>query len=79
MDLERDFTSWAEQRDPLALTRVFDAVAGRLLLLATHLTGPESSAEDLVQATFLAAMARSSSRDRQRPVWPWMATIRGAG
>jgi RNA polymerase sigma-70 factor (ECF subfamily) len=73
--LEQDFTAWAEHADPDALARVFDATAGRLLLLAAHLTGSGATAEDLVQATFLAAMARGATWDRQRPVWPWLATI----
>lgn len=75
MDLERDFQAWAERRDPAALTRVFDATAGRLVLLAAHLGGGSSGAEDLVQATFLAAMSRAGSWDRRRPLWPWLAGI----
>lgn len=73
MNPERDFAAWADRRDPEALTRVFDANAGRLLLLAAHLSG--SGGEDLVQATFLAAMTRAGTWDRQRPLWPWLAGI----
>lgn len=72
--LERDFTAWLEHRDAAALTRVFDATGGKLLLLAAHLCGG-TGAQDLVQATFVAAMARGASWDRQRPLWPWLAAI----
>ncbi len=75
VDLERDFAAWTDRRDPDALTRVFDATAGRLLLLALHVAGSGATAEDLVQATFLAAMARGSTWDRRRQLWPWLAAI----
>ena len=75
MTAERDFTAWTDRRDAAALGRVFDATAGRLLLLAVHLAGSGANAEDLVQATFLAAMAGASSWDRRRPLWPWLAGI----
>src|SRR5262249_57326747 len=58
-----------------ALAGVFDATAGRLLLLAAHLARAGAGAEDLVQLTFVAAMARSATWDRRRPLWPWLATI----
>ncbi|MCR9245841.1 MAG: sigma-70 family RNA polymerase sigma factor [bacterium] len=75
MDLEHDFAEWVDRRDPAALTRVFDATAGRLVLVASHLVGREGSAEDLVQATFLAAMAKATTWDRSRPLWPWLTGI----
>ncbi len=72
---ERDFAAWLDRRDAEALGRVFDATGGKLLLLATHLAGSGASAQDLVQATFLAAMAHGASWDRARPLWPWLAAI----
>jgi RNA polymerase sigma-70 factor (ECF subfamily) len=72
---ERDFVQWLDRRDADALGRVFDATGGKLLLLAAHLTRSGAHAQDLVQATFLAAMARGASWDRQRPLWPWLAAI----
>ena len=72
---ERDFCLWLDQRDADALGRVFDAMGGKLLLLAAHLAGPGQQAQDLVQSAFLAAMARGATWDRERPLWPWLATI----
>ncbi len=75
MSLERDFTAWLDNADPNALGRVFDATAGRLLLLAAHVTGADGTAEDLVQSTFLAAISKGATWDRDRPLWPWLATV----
>lgn len=75
MELERDFKLWLDRQDADGLGRVFDAVGGKLLLLATHLAGPGQLAQDLVQSTFLAAMARGESWQRNRPLWPWLAGI----
>ena len=74
-DLEHDFAAFVDHRDIDALTRVFDATAGRLLLLATHVAGPRATAEDLVQATFVTAMQRCSTWNRRLPVWPWLGAI----
>jgi RNA polymerase sigma factor (sigma-70 family) len=75
VELERDFVTWLDRRDAQALARVFDATGGKLLLLATHVGGAGQQAQDLVQATFLAAMAHGASWDRARPLWPWLAAI----
>ncbi len=72
---EADFTNWLERRDGAALARVFDAIGGRLLLLAAHLAPRDVDARDLVLATFVAAMAHGGTWDRLRPLWPWLATI----
>ncbi len=72
---EVDFLGWLDRRDGAALARVFDALGGRLLLLAGHLTRGGADARDLVQATFVAAMAHGGQWDRRRPLWPWFATI----
>ncbi|HEX6811623.1 MAG TPA: RNA polymerase sigma factor, partial [Planctomycetota bacterium] len=76
--LERDFAAWLDHRDAEALARVFDTTGGKLLLLAAHLAGAGAAGgggQDLVQATFVAAMARGASWDRTRPLWPWLAAI----
>jgi RNA polymerase sigma-70 factor (ECF subfamily) len=72
---ETDFLAWLDRRDSAALARVFDLLGGRLLLLAGHLTPRGADARDLVQATFLAAMAHGGTWDRRRPLWPWFAAI----
>jgi RNA polymerase sigma factor (sigma-70 family) len=78
--IERDFAAWLERRDAAALARVFDATGGKLLLLAAHLAGggaggAGAQAQDLVQATFVDAMAHGAQWDRARPLWPWLAAI----
>lgn len=75
MSLECDFAAWADRHDAAALGRVFDATAGRLLLLAVQVGGRGGEAEDLVQAAFLSAMEGAGSWDRQRPLWPWLVAI----
>lgn len=75
MNVEADFVAWLDRQDAEALGRVFDAHGGKLLLLAAHLAGDGAAAGDLVQATFLAAMARGASWDRSRPLWPWLAAV----
>lgn len=75
VQLEHDFAAWADRHDAEALARVFDATGGKLLLLAAHLAGSGQAAPDLVQATFVAAMAHASSWDRARPLEPWLAAI----
>ena len=77
MTTERDFAAWLDRGDADALARVFDATGGKLLLLAAHLAGAGggAQAQDLLQATFVAAMAHGGSWDRDRPLWPWLAAI----
>ena len=72
---EGDFAVWLDRRDAEALARVFDATGGKLLLLAAHLAGDGAQPQDLVQATFVAAMARGATWDRGRQLWPWLAAI----
>lgn len=72
-ELATDFARFLDRGDVEALGRVFDAASGRLLLLAAHLGG--GGGEDLVQATFLAAMRRGRTWDRSRPLLAWLAAI----
>jgi RNA polymerase sigma-70 factor (ECF subfamily) len=73
--LESDFQAYRERGDVDALVRVFDAAAPRLLLLAAHLVARADEAEDLVQATFLAALRDARSYGGERPVLAWLAGI----
>jgi DNA-directed RNA polymerase specialized sigma24 family protein len=74
-DPERDFLRFRARHEPAALARVFDATAPKLLLLAAHLARDASSAEDLVQVTFLAALKDADSYDARRPLMQWLAGI----
>jgi RNA polymerase sigma-70 factor (ECF subfamily) len=71
--VEADFLRFRHSGDPDALGRVFDAVAPRMILVAAHLA--PSDADDLVQATFVAAIERAERFDAARPLWPWLVGI----
>lgn len=74
---DRLFERWCRRGDPEALGELFDATAPRLLKLAIHLVGDSCEAEDLVQATFLAALEQRTSVDPSRPVMPWLTSVLG--
>src|SRR5262249_36259756 len=63
------------QGDLDALARVFDRCASKLLAVARHLSRDEASAEDLVQATFLAAIEDASRFDAGRDLEAWLIGI----
>ncbi len=75
-DVEATFARYQRTGAPDALGAVFDATAGELFRVASHLAPDLHAAEDLVQATFLAAIER---RDRYRPegagVLAWLLGI----
>jgi RNA polymerase sigma factor (sigma-70 family) len=73
--LEPLFDRFREAGDAGALAEVFDALAPDLLRLARHLVRDRGEAEDLVQATFLAAIERRASFDASRALKPWLAGI----
>src|SRR5690606_16101496 len=73
--LTRSFARYRQNGDLDALGRVFDAVSPRLLALALHLCGNAADAEDVLQATFLVAMQKSTTFDVQQAVAPWLAGI----
>ena len=56
------FARFQRTGEPQALAEVFDATAAELLRVANHLTADLHLAEDLVQASFLAAI-ESAERD----------------
>lgn len=58
-----------------ALARVFEATAPELLLIATQVAPAGVDAEDLVQATFLAAIESAQQWDASRPLQPWLVGI----
>ncbi|MBL8753638.1 MAG: sigma-70 family RNA polymerase sigma factor, partial [Planctomycetes bacterium] len=69
------FARFQDGRRPDDLAAVFDATAPPLLRLARHLAGPGASAEDLVQATFLAAIEGAARWDPTRGVFAWLVGI----
>lgn len=71
-DLERLFARYRLSGDPEALGRVFDRTAPALFRVALHLTRNRAEAEDLLQETFLAAMAKAGDYDPERPLVPWL-------
>jgi RNA polymerase sigma-70 factor (ECF subfamily) len=73
--LERQFERWRRKRDVRSLARVFDATARELLELAGHLSHDPSEAEDLVQATFLAAIESADRFDAERDLVAWLVGI----
>src|SRR5688572_6370416 len=77
LDADRSFAAFARRGDPAALARVFDLLAGELLLLAAHLVPPGVDPEDLLQGTFLRAIEQRAKFDPKRPVRPWLVGILG--
>ena len=69
------FERWCRRGDAQALGELFDAAAPRLLKLAIHLCGDPAEAEDLVQATFLAAIEQRERIDASRPAIPWLTGV----
>ena len=74
---ERLFARFREHGDARALARVFDLTAPKLLAVARHLALDVAAAEDLVQATFVCAIERSSSWNPKRALMPWLVGILG--
>jgi RNA polymerase sigma factor (sigma-70 family) len=75
MDVERLFAEFCRTRDPRCLGEVFDLCADDLFAVALHLCRDRLDAEDLVQATFLVAMARANRWQPERPLRPWLLGI----
>jgi RNA polymerase sigma factor (sigma-70 family) len=73
--LEHLFRRYRAHGDTAALAEIFDRTAPRLLGLAIHLVGDVSTAEDLVQSTFVAAIEAARSFDSSRSLEPWLAGI----
>jgi RNA polymerase sigma factor (sigma-70 family) len=72
---DRAFARFCANGDPDDLAEVFDLTAPRLILVAMHLTRDLATAEDLLQTTFLEAIASAARCDPRRPVLPWLLTI----
>lgn len=73
--IETHFLRWRSSGDPGDLGVVFDACTPRLLALALHLVGDPADAEDLLQATFLAAIEDAGRFEEGRLLLPWLSGI----
>jgi RNA polymerase sigma factor (sigma-70 family) len=71
----RLYLRFRDRRDGRALARLFDRAAPELLAVAVHLAPDVASAEDLVQATFVAAIEGAERFDAAREVKPWLFGI----
>ena len=69
------FLRFRADNDMRALAKVFDRTAPELASVARHLARSSDEAEDLVQATFLAAIESSALFDPRRPLLPWLLGI----
>src|SRR5262245_51703800 len=74
-ELETLFERYRSERDLAALGELFDRAAPELLALAAHLAPDLAEAEDLVQATFLAAIERPRAFDARQRLLPWLFAI----
>ena len=73
--VEELFDRWRSQRDHRALAAVFDRTAPEVWRVARHLSGDRSEADDLLQATFLAAMESAGHWRHAQPLVPWLLGI----
>ncbi len=73
--LDRLFLRYRSKGDAKALGELFDRAAPELLKLSMHLVRDPGEAEDVLQATFLAAIEGADSFDASRPLLPWLTGI----
>jgi RNA polymerase sigma-70 factor (ECF subfamily) len=73
--LEGLFDRYRRHGDLAALGEVFDRVAPDLLRLACHLVRGHDAAEDVLQATFVAAIEGASRFDSTHALRPWLTGI----
>jgi|GEM_PF-1244905 len=73
--LDRLFRRFRDRHDGAALAAVFDAVSAELFDVACHLIRDSAEAEDLVQATFLTAIAKAGDYDGSSAVKGWLYGI----
>ena len=75
--IDHAFVRFRDAGDAEALAAVFDATAPELVRIARHLVHDAHTADDLVQATFLSAIASAQRFDAERRVVPWLVGILG--
>lgn len=74
-DVDRAFARYRRTGDPGAIATLFDLTAGELRRVAGHVVSDAATADDLVQATYLAAIENAASFDGEREVLPWLTGI----
>lgn len=72
---DQAFVRWRSAGDAEALAQVYDLAAPALLRLALHHVRHPATAEDLVQATFVAAIQNAAGYDAARPLLGWLVGI----
>jgi RNA polymerase sigma factor (sigma-70 family) len=75
VDVRAAFLRFRDHGDTASLAEVFDQVAQKLLLIASHVADRWQQPEDLVQETFLTAIQKADRFDEQRPLEPWLVGI----
>ncbi len=73
--IDKSFARYIEKRNPADLAQVFDLAAPQLYRLSLHLCGSAADAEDVLQATFLAAIESAETWKKGRGVLPWITGI----
>ncbi len=73
--VDRLFHRFAQARDPALLAAVFDATAPDIARLARYLAPDATSADDLVQATFVTAIESADQYDPDRELLPWLLGV----
>src|SRR5262245_36409534 len=69
------FRRYCDRADAAALAALFDEVSPHLFRVALAMTPDIASAEDALQATWLAVLEDASRWDASRPVVPWLVGI----
>ena len=72
---DRLFRVFTRSGDPRALGEVYDLLAPELLRIALHTARDAAEAEDVLQATFVAAIERARHFDPAQRVLPWLVGI----
>ncbi|MEM7204179.1 MAG: sigma-70 family RNA polymerase sigma factor [Planctomycetota bacterium] len=75
LNVDQLFALFRTSGRPGRLAELFDRTAPELLRVAMHLTDDPERAEDLVQATYLEAMAAARRFEPGRRVLPWLLGI----
>jgi RNA polymerase sigma factor (sigma-70 family) len=74
-ELDELFRRFVREHDVRAVGELFDTAAPQLARIAWHLTHDASGVEDLVQTTFLTALASAHEFADERRVMPWLLRI----